>query len=249
MDTPPNLNRLSVAEREVLALLAEGHTVKSIAAATARSEGSVNERLREARRKTGVGSSRELARLVRAQKSRDEEIGVPEPAPVEAGRGRVPTWARGLGVLIMTTAIASLIAVALKLSTPDAQAPQTLFQAAAGRHYGDAVSWREETRAQPRNAAWADPHEALLRRRYAAIKAVDMASLRVTCRESKCEVLGRSVAGSAPETLKQAIEELTSPAMRSSLQADGLHAAFTNCGGRDVTREISFLAYWVSPDD
>ncbi|QDH33301.1 helix-turn-helix transcriptional regulator [Porphyrobacter sp. YT40] len=65
---------LSAKELEILRLLAGGHTVKSIAAQLERSEASINERLREARRKTGVGSSRELARQLAAQKIWDEEI-------------------------------------------------------------------------------------------------------------------------------------------------------------------------------
>ena len=249
MDVQPDSFRLSVAEREVLALLAEGHTAKSIATVTGRSEGSINERLRDARRKTGVSSSRELARLVHAQKNWDEEIGVPEHALVTAESRRVPQWALLLGVLVMTTAISIIIAIALQVSTPGAQAPHTLFEAAAGRHYGDAVSWREELRVQPRNAAWAGAHEAALRRLYASIKGVDNASLQITCRESKCEVLGSSSANASAAALKQAIEKLNSPALRSSLQTDGIHAAFVNCGGRDVTEEFSFLAYWVSPED
>ncbi len=60
----PDLSRLSDAERRALLLLARGHTAKSAAAELGVSEGAVNERLREARRKTGVGSSRQLARLV-----------------------------------------------------------------------------------------------------------------------------------------------------------------------------------------
>lgn len=60
----PDLSRLSDAERRALRLLAHGHTAKSAAVELGLSEGAVNERLREARRKTGVGSSRQLARLV-----------------------------------------------------------------------------------------------------------------------------------------------------------------------------------------
>jgi DNA-binding CsgD family transcriptional regulator len=75
-----DLSRLNDAERRVLAMFGEGHTAKSIASATGASVHSVNERLREARRKTGVGSSRELARLLRAaegaQENRDEPIGI-----------------------------------------------------------------------------------------------------------------------------------------------------------------------------
>ena len=45
-----DLSQLSPAETDVLRLLAAGHTVKSIAVQLGRTEGSINERLREARR-------------------------------------------------------------------------------------------------------------------------------------------------------------------------------------------------------
>ena len=70
----PDLRRLSAAERQVLALLAQGHTAKSISRLTGDSEGAINERLRSARRKTGMGSSRELARRLR-QENRAEFSG------------------------------------------------------------------------------------------------------------------------------------------------------------------------------
>lgn len=60
---------LTEKELEILFLLTAGHTIKSIAASLGRSEASINERLRDARRKTGVGSSRELARLVAGQEN------------------------------------------------------------------------------------------------------------------------------------------------------------------------------------
>jgi DNA-binding CsgD family transcriptional regulator len=67
------LARLNEAERRVLWLLAEGHTAKSIAIALETTPAAVNERLREARRKTGVGSSRELSPM------RAPSRGVPRP--------------------------------------------------------------------------------------------------------------------------------------------------------------------------
>jgi DNA-binding CsgD family transcriptional regulator len=89
----PDLSALNDPERRVLALLAQSHTAKSAAAALGSSEAAVNERLREARRKTGVGSSRELARLFAAQENRDKDFGVapapdpsPEPGPRPAPR-------------------------------------------------------------------------------------------------------------------------------------------------------------------
>lgn len=69
-DPFPGLSaRLTDREMEVLRLLVAGHTVKTIAARLGHSETSINERLRSARRKTGVGSSRELARLLDLQKN------------------------------------------------------------------------------------------------------------------------------------------------------------------------------------
>src|SRR6218665_1549574 len=68
---------LTDKELEVLRLLTAGHTVKSIALRLGRSETSINERLRDARRKTGVGSSRELARYLDAQKIWDKKIDLP----------------------------------------------------------------------------------------------------------------------------------------------------------------------------
>ena len=53
---------LNATELEVLRLLTLGHTVKSIARETGRTEAWINERLRDARRKSGSASSRELAR-------------------------------------------------------------------------------------------------------------------------------------------------------------------------------------------
>jgi DNA-binding CsgD family transcriptional regulator len=57
---------LSLTEREkdVLRLLAEGHDAKSVATTLGISVHTVNERLRAARRKLGVGSSRAAARLL-----------------------------------------------------------------------------------------------------------------------------------------------------------------------------------------
>jgi len=73
------LESLSPAEKEVLALLAQGHTAKTIATDLGISLAAVNERLRSARRRAGAGSSRELARQL-AQKNRHQFTGL---APVE----------------------------------------------------------------------------------------------------------------------------------------------------------------------
>lgn len=58
------LKSLSEREQDTLRLLLAGHDAKSIARDLGLSVHTVNDRLREARRKLGVSSSREAARLL-----------------------------------------------------------------------------------------------------------------------------------------------------------------------------------------
>ena len=112
------LDRLNDAERRVLRLLAEGHTAKSIAVALGTTVAAVNERLREGRRKTGVGSSRELARLLRAQESRDEQIGMagkPGLMVPAKGTSRAPAASSRKGLLAMTALLLTALLAAFAL--------------------------------------------------------------------------------------------------------------------------------------
>lgn len=114
---PTSIAALSVKELEILRLLAMGHTAKSIAARLGRSETSINERLRDARRKTGVGSSRELARIVDAQKIWDENIDLSTPGSstdeaVSPSRHRRPMSKGTMIMLVSLAAAAAAIAVA-----------------------------------------------------------------------------------------------------------------------------------------
>jgi DNA-binding CsgD family transcriptional regulator len=87
-----SLDRLSEQERDLLTLLAQGHTAKTIARARSLSANVVNEHLRSARRKTGASSSRDLARVVvvgasvAPQEVRDKLIGIEGPAQPEHRR-------------------------------------------------------------------------------------------------------------------------------------------------------------------
>ncbi|MFM5953120.1 MAG: helix-turn-helix transcriptional regulator [Novosphingobium sp.] len=160
MDRPPStITALSDKELEVLRLLAAGHTVKSIAVSLGRSEASINERLRDARRKTGVGSSRELARLLDAQKIWDRNIDLSgqafvafDPAqPQSAGR----TWPKGTIIMLLAIplAAAGLIfsaasPVQQSAPTPAAQTPQARQSPLAGRWALDVMRIPEEERPQ-----------------------------------------------------------------------------------------------------
>jgi DNA-binding CsgD family transcriptional regulator len=115
-----DVSRLSTAERHVLLMLAQGHTAKSIAGELGTTEGIVNERLREARRKTGVGSSRELARLMSTepQEIRDKKIGMAAATTDVDTRDRPGRrgWPPLLGVvtmIIVASVVGALTAMAI----------------------------------------------------------------------------------------------------------------------------------------
>lgn len=118
---------LTDRETEVLRLLVAGHTVKTIAARLGRSETSINERLRSARRKTGVGSSRELARLLDLQKTCDENI------DLSMQRSTVKDLAHtaAIGVRGSKGMIAMLIAISLAAAGLMVTAAPSVDQAAA----------------------------------------------------------------------------------------------------------------------
>ncbi|WP_447751058.1 helix-turn-helix domain-containing protein [Sphingopyxis fribergensis] len=127
---------LTEREMEVLRLLVAGHTVKTIAARLGRSETSINERLRAARRKTGVGSSRELARLLDLPKTCDENIDLSrERSTVENLAHTATVGVRGSkGMIVMLIAIpmaAVGLMVAAAPSTDQVGTPNAVYSAAS----------------------------------------------------------------------------------------------------------------------
>lgn len=111
---------LTERELEVLRLLASGHTAKTIAHRLGRSEASINERLRDARRKTGVGSSRELARILDAQEIWDRKIDL--PANEQTRDAVLPPATPGVrpskGVIVMLIAVATAATAILYTAMP-----------------------------------------------------------------------------------------------------------------------------------
>jgi DNA-binding CsgD family transcriptional regulator len=80
---------LGEREKEALRLLLAGHDAKSIAASLGLSVHTVNERLRDARRKLGVSSSREAARRLATFEGQDPNfLGDKEFGVVPSARGR-----------------------------------------------------------------------------------------------------------------------------------------------------------------
>lgn len=130
--------RLTDLELEILRLLASGHTTKTIAARLGRSESAINERLRDARRKTGIGSSRELARLLDAQKTWDKNIDLSTQGAADDGLGqpatRGPTRSKGITLMLIATPLAALgVILAAAPSIDRTAAPRTASTATSGQ--------------------------------------------------------------------------------------------------------------------
>ncbi len=129
------IHALTEKEKETLRLLVSGYDAKSMARHLGLSVHTINERLRDARRKMATSSSREAARLLRAHESRtpellgDKRLGdAPPPAAMgqsfhqaeSPGRLRRAGWI--IGGLFMTFSLALL---ALSALSGPAQAPAT----------------------------------------------------------------------------------------------------------------------------
>lgn len=244
-----NFGKLNPAERADLSLLAQGHTAKSIANLTGRSVGAVNERLREARRKTGLGSSREVARLLAAQENRDELIGVGDIAPATAsaskatGRG----W-RWKGAMIVTMTIAGVALAALLMQGPVA-VPQTTDSntSLAGQRFSDPntdpQSLHNRLLAETRDEMWAPKIEAAIVARLAQIPGV-VGPVKVKCGSTICEAAGWLGQLDARST-KGAMRALQDAPLRDSMRALGLDDGtmwFSN--DKEHPDRAAFALFW-----
>ena len=247
----PDLSTLNPAEREVLVLLAQGHTAKSIASLTGRSLGSINERLREARRKTGVGSSRELARLFATQKNGDTQIGMAGAPPVEATAPEAAAAVArgpGKGVVLMGFAILSGIAALVLVPGLSSQQQQEAvgdpeFNITFPDGKLDARNLHAQVRRETRDAAWATPTEQALRARYAALVHADRMArpVRVTCGATLCEV-----AGLLPTENQKFVNEMMDEMQVGTLPKD-LEKLGLKSGSQLFIRD-RFFAYWLRGD-
>ncbi len=116
------IDLLSEREQDVLRLLLAGHTAKSAASELDLSVHTVNDYLREARKKLGVGSSKEAARLLSEHEATPqnlgrEEIGIGSAAssehndatdPAPASRPLNKAWVIG-GIAMLATIAAAII--------------------------------------------------------------------------------------------------------------------------------------------
>ncbi|MBW6528513.1 DUF4019 domain-containing protein [Sphingomonas sp. RHCKR7] len=169
---PGNPVALSEREKEVLRLLLVGHDAKSIARTLDLSVHTVNDRLREARRKLGVSSSREAARrladmdgtrpnfVVHKEFGHAEAPSYPErtdhPAVPRPTQHRL-AWFTG-GMLMMSLVIA-VVALSTLVGGPNsAQAPASSAQSVSPPAETEASSaarrWVEMLDAGQWDASW-----------------------------------------------------------------------------------------------
>lgn len=241
-----SLSHLTAAEREVLRLLAAGHTAKSIASTTSRSVAAVNERLREARRKTGFGSSRELARALTDQETRDENIGM-EPDPIDAsGPGPSAGIPRGrmIGIgIAMALALTVAAALSLTLAGPQPAGPgqDVVAETLSGTDDSPRVI-RDRFRAETRDAAWAAPAEVALRAVYARVPSLGPADQpAIQCAASLCQAAGRS----PPNADEAANTALMATLQERSLAPDGLQIVASSFASAKVRGGgFSYVTYF-----
>lgn len=206
---------LSPAERQVLALLAKGHTTKSIAAALDLSIHAVNERLREARRKTGASSSRELARRLAIQENWDKQIGVtghrsPDAEPQAPGAVMVSRrWSRSLVIMFVITAVAALAVAGMQTSS----APPTA--AAPAQAASPLAPYQARFDAETRDSDWAAQNELRIWALFALVDGVQ--AIEVKCAATLCRVNGAAPLGA----MKRAKAGIQSEALRDRLAGAG----------------------------
>jgi DNA-binding CsgD family transcriptional regulator len=254
-----DLLQLNEAERRVLGLLAEGHTAKSIANATASTPAAVNERLREARRKTGVGSSRELARLLRAQENRHELMGVGKRSPPTTSLSELDAqpWRHTTGAFAMISFFVVAVAGAAALMTQASPTTTNVDDPLIGAPLVDGPNvgvLHERVRAEVRDRAWAERKEAAIRGRVSQIPLVGKSGnvLRVTCGSSLCEIAGtllspkdKAEQDDQNSQVNRTVKALQVPPLPDDLAKLGLKfetGLFTS--GKGKPDKLAFLLYY-----
>lgn len=251
---------LNQRELDVLRLLASGHTAKSIAEQSGLSVNAVNDRLREARRKTGVGSSRELARLIATQENWGEKIEVPSRVPLDqtAYPKAAPPRFRSIrrkAVIMISAVILALSVIAWhqhsEISPSVSASPETTDPVieALGSTSQDPRTLHAALKAERRDPVWAERTEALLSRTYAS--ALDKTGLagavHVQCGRTLCEVYAvqHEPSSSTEETtLKRSLD---APVFRNLEEAGLVNRGLNTSSDDGPNGRLAFVTYWQGP--
>jgi len=164
---------LTEKEKQTLRLIVRGHDAKSVARSLGLSVHTINERLRDARRKMAVSSSREAARLLFESEGGASASPTPEllgdarigeaASQAKADQGEAPISGAGrvtrhpwivIGVLLMTFALGLLAFVAL----PQAASPPLAPIAADTKSNADVMDATRQWLALVDQDRWADSY-------------------------------------------------------------------------------------------
>lgn len=254
---------LNAAERDLLLLLGQGHTAKSIATLKGLSEHAVNERFRSARRKTGIGSSREIARLLAAQENRDDFIDLVEPAASAASVEGPDAHRRASSSRWRLPMAAAVLLAAAILAQQTSVPPERPLPPAAAAIFArpepapDLAALHAEIASGPADPAWSTDTEAALSRIYhhATDPTGALATLDITCSATLCEVLGVSREGlTGPDVvaLTEAVQSRATNQAVRALNLDSVVQSFHSNGqgetGTEVAATVIFAAYWRRAD-
>lgn len=257
-ETDDVLDRLNPVERDLLGLLGRGHTAKSIATLRSMSEAAVNERFRSARRKTGIGSSREIARLIVAQENRHDFIDLARPADPPSELRRPDAHRRASPHRWRLPMAAAVLLAAAILAQQTAVPPERPLPPGAAAMFNpsqpspDLVSLRAEVTAGPADPEWSPTTEAALSRAYQ--EATDPSVvLDVTCSRSLCEVLGVSRSGLTEEEINSLLTTVQDPTVNEAMMALNLENIVQSYSSSEPVTErgaasVVFAAYWRRTD-
>lgn len=251
-DRTDALGHLNETERAFLRLLGRGHTAKSIAAAKDVTVAAVNERFRSARRKTGLASSREIARLILAQENRDDFIDLAEaPAPVSDlprpdARRRAPMQRWRLPMAAAVLLAAALLAQQTAEPPSSGRPSEPLLEAflseqEARRSLADLHALANSGR----DPDWSPAAEGRISAAYdASFGSVGLIeSFVVTCGSTVCEAVGLSAPDLPTEEVDDLLERLQSIGPAS--QIAGLEIETFSVGpSRDRPGRFVFVSYW-----
>lgn len=162
------LDALTDKEKQALRLIVRGYDAKSAASELGLSVHTVNERLRDARRKLAVSSSREAARMLAQAESgfpkslADKKLGeafapVIVPSAGQPKRGRALAWLAG-GMIVMSLVVAmfALATTAKLTAASDGNRPASNASVAAAESDASraARGWLALLDAGKWNASW-----------------------------------------------------------------------------------------------
>ena len=150
-----DLGKLSEREREVLRLLARGYDIKTAAIQLSISPSAVSDRLRQARRKLAVSSSREAARIFNAHEANGAFhvhtfSGMPKASvlPQSAHPGTLAKNGMAMTTLIAAAAFISLIATDHSTSDWEGARPASVQQAKRGTEQAERTERKAKLEAE-----------------------------------------------------------------------------------------------------